>query len=121
MDLAAGELGKAEQLIDAMDGPAQKARWIYFLTLLQQARNYMVMAEADTGVVRDRVRQAGTRKKRLPEINDWLDRQLERDPDIKSPALWPKFIDHYDSINTDPPIEIDAFKKRLTKARRRCK
>ena len=47
IDCAAEQLDKAEQLIDAMKGPEQKARWVYFLTVLQQAIDYMVMAKDD--------------------------------------------------------------------------
>lgn len=39
---------------------------------------------------RDDARQAGTRKKRRPDINDWISDQLRRDPKAKSPALWAK-------------------------------
>jgi hypothetical protein len=74
-----------------------------------------------SSINRDEIRQAGTRKPRLPEVDTWLDQQLKFDPDAKSPTLWLRFEAHYDSINSDPPIGIEAFKKRLTKARKRCK
>ncbi|MBS0567105.1 MAG: hypothetical protein JSS59_06780 [Proteobacteria bacterium] len=40
------------------------------------------------GGARDKKRQAGTHKKRRPEITTWINTQLDRNPDAKSPALW---------------------------------
>lgn len=38
--------------------------------------------------IRDAKRQAGTHKERRPEITEWIDQQLRRDPNAKSPDLW---------------------------------
>jgi hypothetical protein len=37
---------------------------------------------------RDRRRQAGTRKERRPQITEWIQKELARDPSAKSPDLW---------------------------------
>ena len=47
MDCAAEQLDKAEQLIDAMEGPAQKAHWLHFRTTLQLIKIYMIIVKAD--------------------------------------------------------------------------
>ena len=69
--------------------------------------------DAIAHVLRDKRRQEGTHKPRRPEINQWIARQLERDPASKTPGLWslaPEFI-------TDS-IGFDRFKKRVTQARK---
>lgn len=38
--------------------------------------------------LRDANRQAGTRKERRPEITEWIDTELSRNPGAKSPELW---------------------------------
>lgn len=63
--------------------------------------------------VRDKKRQAGTRKERRPEVTQWIAKQLQHDPHAKSPALWgraPQWI-------TDQ-IGQDRFAKRVTACRK---
>lgn len=63
---------------------------------------------------RDEKRQAGTRKERRPEVTEWIDKQLARDPHVKSPELWsraPAWL--------KDQISIDRFKKRLTNRRKK--
>lgn len=62
---------------------------------------------------RDAKRQAGTRKPRRPKVDAWIDKQLNRDPGAKSPALWtaaPGWL--------KDQIQSDRFAKRVTKARK---
>lgn len=57
--------------------------------------------------------QAGAHKPKRPQINDWIGKQLDRNPVAKCPALWhaaPEWI-------TDD-IGIDAFRKRITAVRK---
>ena len=63
---------------------------------------------------RDAKRQAGTRKPRRPEVDDWIATQLRRNPAAKCPALWASAPDWL----TDQ-IGEDRFKKRVTDARKR--
>ncbi len=94
---------------------------VRFQRLMNHVRLLVDRAFHILPIIRDEIRQMGTRKPRLPEVDTWLDQQLKRNPDAKSPTLWPKFIGYYDSINSDPPIGIDRFKKRLTNAKKRRK
>lgn len=69
-------------------------------------------------VMRDTARQAGTKKERLPKINNWICKQLMRNPKAKCPSLWlsaPEWI-------TDR-IGERAFAVRVTKCRKKnaCK
>lgn len=64
-------------------------------------------------VLRDRARQDGTRRDRRPEINEWIARNLKRDPDAKSPALWSAAPDWL----TDQ-IGFRAFAVRVTRQRK---
>lgn len=64
-------------------------------------------------VLRDRARQGGTRRKRRPKINEWIARNLKRDPDAKSPALWSAAPDWL----TDQ-IGFRAFAARVTQQRK---
>lgn len=64
--------------------------------------------------VRDKNRNAGTRKERRRDITEWLEAQLRRNPSAKSPELWsiaPLFI--------KDQIGLERFKKRLTAARKK--
>jgi hypothetical protein len=64
--------------------------------------------------VRDKKRQAGTRKERRPDITAWISAQLRRDPRAKSPDLWaraPEYITEQ--------IGQDRFAKRVTACRKR--
>jgi hypothetical protein len=65
---------------------------------------------------RDLKRQAGTKRPRRPEVDKWIDQQLENNPGARSPALWaaaPEWL-------TDQLGE-DRFAKRVTDARKRKK
>ena len=42
---------------------------------------------------RDRKRQAGTRQERRPDISRWIDKELQRNPGVKSPELWARAPD----------------------------
>lgn len=67
---------------------------------------------------RDDKRQAGTRKKPHPEINEWIAEQLKRDPKVKSPELWrcrPHWIANPREYN---PIGYRAFAARVTEVRK---
>jgi len=64
-------------------------------------------------VARDAKRQAGTRKPRRPDIDEWLNAQLDKDSGAKAPGLWSVAPDWI----TDA-IGEDAFKKRVTVARK---
>jgi hypothetical protein len=81
---------------------------------LRDAEAIAYKLAAQPALVRDRKRQAGTKKPRRPDIDEWIDRALKRDPDAKSPALWAIAPD---SI-TDQ-IGEDRFKKRVSSARKR--
>ncbi|HEY8682042.1 MAG TPA: hypothetical protein VIM06_02650 [Rhodanobacter sp.] len=62
---------------------------------------------------RDEKRQAGTKKPRRPDIDQWIARQLELNPAARSPTLWnaaPDWITDY--------LGVDRFAKRVTAARR---
>lgn len=66
--------------------------------------------------LRDTKRQAGTRQPRRPDIDEWILKQLQRNPCAKSPALWamaPESI-------TDQ-VGQGRFSKRVTTARKKMK
>lgn len=63
---------------------------------------------------RDLSRQQGTRKPRRPEVDKWIDQQLQRNPDARAPALWASAPDWI----TDQ-LGKDRFAKRVTSARKR--
>jgi hypothetical protein len=65
---------------------------------------------------RDAGRQRGTRQRRRRDIDEWIELQLRRQRDAKSPELWgrvPKSI--------SDQIEFGRFAKRVTEARKRLK
>lgn len=63
-------------------------------------------------IIRDMKRQAGTKKERRPKITQWIEAQLKRDPDAKSPDLWSKAPEDVRDC-----IGYDRFCKRVTQAR----
>lgn len=81
--------------------------------LLKAERNALYL-DAAPRVTRDNARQAGTRKSRRPEIDNWIDRQLRADPQAKSPALWERAPEWL----TDQ-IGPDRFAKRVTASRKK--
>lgn len=88
---------------------------MYSLEAYRFANRAELLEGPATIVARDARRQAGTRTPRRPEIDAWIDKALKADPGAKSPELWstaPRSI-------TDVIAE-DAFKKRVTKARKRA-
>jgi hypothetical protein len=85
-----------------------------FKSLIHDIGWYSVDYTEKVAMKRDDSRQEGTRKERRPEISDWINTQLTRDPDAKSPALWaiaPEWI-------TDV-ISVDRFSKRVTAGRKK--
>lgn len=115
LDSVENSLESAERLIREMYDPVtQKAHWLNFHSTLNLARTYMDMAEADCGVVRDRERQAGTKKPRFQECDDWIDRRLRRKPDFKSPELW-----QLAPGEIKDRIGFGRFAKRVTGSRQR--
>ena len=113
MDQAISHLDEAERMIPAMaSGPKKKALWIAFLKLLELADHCVRQSLFDSTVLRDIARQEGTRKTRRPEINEWIEKQLRRQKDAKSPAIWasaPEWLTEQ--------IGYDAFTKRVTAVR----
>lgn len=65
---------------------------------------------------RDARRQQGTRKPRRPEVNEWIERQLGREPGAKSPELWSRRPDWMED-----QVGYDRFSKRVTIVRKRLK
>lgn len=68
-------------------------------------------------------RLAGARKKRKAGINDWIAKQLKRDPGASAPALYaraPDFITDY--ITTQKPFaaRVTAVREQLGLKRKRC-
>ena len=121
MDQAVGHLDEAERMIAAMGpSPQQKALRIAFNQTLQLADHCVRQALWDSSIQRDILRQKGTRKPRRPEINEWIERQLRRQPDAKSPELWnraPEWITDQD--HHDVAIKYEAFARRVTNTRDR--
>ena len=64
---------------------------------------------------RDNARQNGTRKKRRPEINEWIAKQLKRTPDVSNKDLRELAIDSGEQWEV--PGE-DAFYRRIAKVRK---
>jgi hypothetical protein len=81
---------------------------------LLKAEQSALYLDAAPRVTRDNARQAGTRKGRRPEIDDWIDRQLSADPRGKTPDLWKRAPEWL----TDQ-IGPDRFAKRVTASRKR--
>ncbi len=74
--------------------------------------HFTMLIFGKTGV-RDKKRQAGTRKERRPEVTRWIDAQLRHDPHAKSPDLWgraPEWITEQ--------VGRDRFAKRVTACRK---
>ena len=92
------------------------ANWHEIQGLLEEARQGLLNAIYEPMVKRDSDRQKGTHKPRFPECDEWMDGQLRRNPDAKSPALWR----HAPDWITDR-IAYDRFAKRVTAARKRIK
>lgn len=116
---AARLAAKAEQALFALDAEdATTAAWLAvevgqnlerMTTMLAVAKALDLTPKAN----RDDRRQEGTRKERRPEITQWIEAQLSRRPDAKSPELWriaPEWL-------TDQ-IGEDRFSKRVTAARK---
>lgn len=119
MDEAANYLDEAESIIPALvPGPQQKSLWVAFLKTLDLAHRSIYRALRDPSISRDDVRQAATKKPRRPEINDWIKRQLLRQPDAKSPDLWNRAPDWItDQDHFDQAIKFAAFARRVTTVR----
>lgn len=74
---------------------------------------------AESKVMRDNKRQAGTRKarsKRNPEVDKWIDHKLKARPDAKAPELFQQAPGWLTDI-----VKIDRFAKRVTAARKRAR
>lgn len=65
-------------------------------------------------VARDLSRQNGTRKPRRPDVDKWIDQQLESNPDARAPALWAAAPERITE-----QLGEDRFAKRVTAARKR--
>jgi len=70
---------------------------------------------------RDDARQAGTHKKRHPEISQWIAEQLKRDPKIKSPDLWKRRPHWISNPREYEPIGFRAFAQRVTNERKNAR
>ena len=110
---------KADQALSALDAEDTiTAAWLAvevgqhlerITTVLAVAKALKLTPKAN----RDDRRQEGTRKERRPEITEWIETQLTRQPAAKSPELWriaPEWL-------TDQ-IGEDRFSKRVTAARK---
>lgn len=125
-----GRIANIEKMLPEANGdPANDMRRDHVLRMVEKAKtgnfDLEALREAETTlrelmlvpmVQRDQKRQQGTKKPRRPEIDQWIDRQLERTPDAKSPDLWKAAPDWI----TDP-IAYDRFCKRVTQGRKRRK
>ncbi|MFY2765437.1 hypothetical protein [Arenimonas sp. MALMAid1274] len=65
---------------------------------------------------RDARRQQGTRKPRRPEVNEWIERQLRREPGAKSPELWSRRPDWMED-----QVGYERFSDRVTDVRKMLK
>lgn len=118
MDQAASYLDDAECMIPALTpSPQQKALWVAFRKTLDLAYRSMSRALRDPSITRDDVRQEGTRKLRHPEINEWIEQQLHRQPDAKSPVLWDRRPEYISDPREYEPIQFEAFARRVTAVR----
>lgn len=82
----------ADELAARLKGPRRTAD-MHLLHDISQAEFRALHISASPSVIRDGKRQAGTRKERRPDISDWIDKQLTRNPDAKSPDLWSRAPD----------------------------
>lgn len=83
---------------------------------IASAEQQALYLDAAPKVIRDQVRQAGTRKERRPEITEWIDGRLALRLDENAAAMWaaaPEWL--------RDKIGIDRFKKRITKCKKRRK
>lgn len=83
-------------------------------SLIYDIGRYSESYHTAIGLLRDEKRQAGTQKERRPKVSAWINKQLMRKPDSKSPELWnlaPEWI-------TDD-IGYDRFSKRVTEERKK--
>lgn len=102
----------ADELAARLKGPRRTAD-MHLLHDISQAELRALHISASPSVIRDGKRQAGTRKERRPDISDWIDKQLTRNPDAKSPDLWssaPEWITEQ--------IGDRSFASRVTKRRK---
>lgn len=83
-------------------------------SLIYDIGRYSESYHTAIGLLRDEKRQAGTKKERRPKINSWINKQLTRKPDSKSPELWSLAPDW---ITDD--IGYDRFSKRVTEERKK--
>ena len=65
---------------------------------------------------RDASRQRTVKKPRRPRVDDWIDRQLQRRPDVKAPELYALAPDWLTS-----DVGLGRFRRRLTAGRKRLK
>lgn len=105
---------RAKQAVAA--GMAEAA--VYFaLAALRSAFCAELLEKTAPSVARDAKRQAGTRKPRRPQINEWIARRLKGDPDAKAPELWGSAPDWICDVD-EGGIRFDSFKKRVTQVRK---
>lgn len=65
---------------------------------------------------RDARRQQGTRKPKRPQVNEWIERQLRRQPGAKSPDLWSRRPDWMEE-----QVGYDRFSRRVSDVRKLLK
>jgi len=116
-DLMRSHFTMIEKYLDRAEEELQKItpeNLDFFHTLIQAAEMRLLIAFYMPHIMRDEKRLLALSKPRFPECDEWMDRQLTRDPDLKSPAAWQRAPDWI----TDR-IEYDRFAKRMTAARKK--
>lgn len=94
--------------ISPQDGRTQGAIKLYKRRLVRS-----IAAMNDKALARDSARQAGTRKPRHPEVQDWINRQVARQTGETAKELWARAPYEVTDV-----IGFDRFQKRLSAARK---
>jgi len=106
---------EADALQDKLNTPRKnRDYWDMVTQSILAAEANAIIESLRIKIQRDNKRQNGTRKKRMPEINAWIEKRLRVDSSLKSGELW---VDAPDFVAD--AISVDRFKKRVTEVRKK--
>ncbi len=82
-------------------------------TLFELADRLNGLSSIRSEIERDRARQAGTKKSRNPDLQDWIVEQIKRTPDATTKELYA-----FAPLWVQDAVGIDRFSKRIASARK---
>ena len=104
----------ADSLAARLVGPRKRAD-MHLMHDIAQAEHRALYLAAAPSSIRDRARQAGTRKPRetVPGLQDWIAKQVQRRTGETAHDLWNRAPEEFTEA-----IGFDRFRKRVSRARK---